>query len=716
MTKVRLLGILFLGALIGQVMAAGWAPQLAQAAVNFINGFAGIFTLGGGTSVNQPWIQVIAPTEPPYNFNNNVITQSTGRQNALRNGSMASWTHSTYMTQGDSGNHPYNIGIASFTGVISGAACAGAPVGTGCLTASSVTGTIQLFQRVTDGVTTTTTGATAVGGTILNLTSVSGLAVGQYVTDTDHPRAIVGNITIASINTGCTAPCVTLNHAVGYVDNTQVMGEPHVYSGDHILFTTVPRGTQIIGTGTAGQNCSECGTGGAGKYVVSNATAVSSETMQAAGGWGPEGLYVIPVGTAGTSNYVTCVATQNLGTWTPLGASCVVTGTLTDLVFRWPLDYVDSSRVNCMLYTGPYLNCGFSALLEQPVTFQFLATYPNNQTSAPTLNSKISCPLIALSAPAPPAANACPDDWTNATYDLSPVTLPACTYAVNSPVQCLWAYTWLPTGIYGNMEIEFHVNAATNGQAFWLQGFELKQTPGATCVGTPIAAGNTVVFNVGAANATIGSTYTNNAVTFTVQTTTGTSGILTTTSSGGSPTATGTLTKASGTGDATITFTSFNAIPCLQLYPGPVEYPEVVQDMHWNQRFAQSIGKGWITDSQGTQLAQTTNGFAISTTHFWASWPLQVTGRCNFWNAAQNLGGSCPVPNIYFPLAAYVGDYKFTTSDGTFAATALAAGKIHPDSLQVDATTSGLTKDIPGYVSWGSKGTVLIDFGAQIGD
>lgn len=64
------------------------------------------------------------------------------------------------------------------------------------------------------------------------------------------------------------------------------------------------------------------------------------------------------------------------------------------------------------------------------------------------------------------------------------------------------------------------------------------------------------VFTVTSANATAGATYTNNSVTFTVLTTIA-AGTTLTCSASGAPAASGTLTKASGTGDATITFSAF---------------------------------------------------------------------------------------------------------------------------------------------------------------
>lgn len=68
---------------------------------------------------------------------------------------------------------------------------------------------------------------------------------------------------------------------------------------------------------------------------------------------------------------------------------------------------------------------------------------------------------------------------------------------------------------------------------------------------------STVQFVVTSANATVGATYTNNAQTFTVAATIAAKTFLKMTSRTGSPAASGTLTKATGTGDATITFSTF---------------------------------------------------------------------------------------------------------------------------------------------------------------
>lgn len=103
----------------------------------------------------------------------------------------------------------------------------------------------------------------------------------------------------------------------------------------------------------------------------------------------------------------------------------------------------------------------------------------------------------------------------------------------------------------------------TNGEALWLfddganwQVVEHKTTTGWNSPGTiSLSATSAYVFTVTSANATVGATYTNSGQTFTVSTTI--AGTTTLTCSGtGTPGASGTLTKASGTGDATITFSS----------------------------------------------------------------------------------------------------------------------------------------------------------------
>ena len=66
------------------------------------------------------------------------------------------------------------------------------------------------------------------------------------------------------------------------------------------------------------------------------------------------------------------------------------------------------------------------------------------------------------------------------------------------------------------------------------------------------------VFFIASGNATAGATYTNNSITYTVSATIS-SGLTLVASGNGSPTTSGTLTKASGTGDSTITFYAIRA-------------------------------------------------------------------------------------------------------------------------------------------------------------
>jgi hypothetical protein len=71
-----------------------------------------------------------------------------------------------------------------------------------------------------------------------------------------------------------------------------------------------------------------------------------------------------------------------------------------------------------------------------------------------------------------------------------------------------------------------------------------------------------VTFTVSSANATAGAVYTNNGQSFTVQSTIA-GGTTLVTNGSGLPLLSGTLTKTSGTGDATITFSAYSALSLL---------------------------------------------------------------------------------------------------------------------------------------------------------
>lgn len=115
-------------------------------------------------------------------------------------------------------------------------------------------------------------------------------------------------------------------------------------------------------------------------------------------------------------------------------------------------------------------------------------------------------------------------------------------YNRHNPWRCLGiantdgSSNWANVGTFKNNVTQFKARTQTN----------------LTSTGTTTA----YLFTCTAANATVGATYTNNAQTFTVVGTiaAGTQLVCTGT---GAPTTSGTLTKATGTGDATITFSAF---------------------------------------------------------------------------------------------------------------------------------------------------------------
>lgn len=99
-----------------------------------------------------------------------------------------------------------------------------------------------------------------------------------------------------------------------------------------------------------------------------------------------------------------------------------------------------------------------------------------------------------------------------------------------------------------------------------------------------------VVFLVSSANATAGATYTNNGFTFTVQNTITADTKLTCTYTG-LPLTSGTLTKASGTGDATITFTSEAVSSGVFISVTDTNLANAVINTSFWQPYVPSIGK-----------------------------------------------------------------------------------------------------------------------------
>jgi hypothetical protein len=138
------------------------------------------------------------------------------------------------------------------------------------------------------------------------------------------------------------------------------------------------------------------------------------------------------------------------------------------------------------------------------------------------------------------------------------------------------------------------------------------------------------VFTVTSANATAGATYTNNGQTFTVVDSIGFATTLYCTGTG-SPTASGTLTKTSGTGDATITFSAFAIAPTNQgsfvvVSSGPSQAQVVQLNMPSGATFSSS-GPGdyfeiynggnankyavWYNVSGGSNTAPSVPGFTL---------------------------------------------------------------------------------------------------------
>lgn len=655
---------------LASVGAAYWSPQLAAGGVTAINGFVGAFNLGAGLAVNVPWIVPQPGTHLPWQpySNQGVITQTSGTVNALRNSSGASWDHYRYLTKDNPGGNAYHIGIASLTGatIDNGSGSAG----TFLEAPNAPTGNPALWQRVTDDGNNVlqTTGATAVptvgSPTCSNALAscqlqflagtVSAIVTGMYAYDQDNPRAIAGNITVDTVNN--VSGVVKLTAPVGFQDNTSGSNSnksvaPGVSNGDHIAFSTIKRGTQIVGFGT----CTDPWTVSC-HYIVNTTQLVgSAETMQTAGGWCQEGVYIIPVGTAGTSNYVTCSggsASTIVGVNATTGSVLTVTGSLSDVIIRWPIDYVDALRFNCATYAGAILNCVNSNTDIQPVTFQVMITYGNNSTSSvPYIQTWTACPLNSQN---PVNTNICADTWTTATPDLVTTSIGALSncHESSTPVTCTYAYTWTPTGTIGGYEVEYHTGSMAAPNALTIEGFELKQTPGATCAQSDGSIKQPPCFQAYP----------------------------------------GALDIAEVTAD-------------------------VLRNRRFTQTIG--AGWETAINAGNTGFVETASGFAFSTTQFYAAWPLPVAMRCDTWHtstkgAPVGTPSPCPQPNFY---ATVPGDYQILTNGGlNTGVTALSVYKYGLGTVGILATTTGLTTDKPGLAQWGNgNGDFMMLDSSEIG-
>lgn len=492
-------------------------------------------------------------------------------------------------------------------------------------------------------------------GTVLHFASTTGISSGMWAYDVTNPTAILGGITVAS-TTGTTVTMNTLSLGLG----ATAVQNPGVASGDVIAFSFVQQGTQIIGDANSG-NCSFCtGAGGAGKYLVNVSQNVASETMQTAGGWGADGVYVIPIGPAGDS--VSCSAVFGVpGGFTPVNLTCSGDpgAVLTDLVFRFPMDNADTARLTCPLYapgTGSGQNqaCvsgGPTIAQDQvPVTFHASLVYDQGNSMQPAIDTKYSCPPAY-------GSRSCIDNWQYATTDLAKTNLNTCT--VFNRDGCEQAFTWYPSGGY-NMEVNYHVGALPAAGQINLVGFDLKQTPGATCNGTALTS---APYNA--------------------------------------PPPTG----------------------CIQNNPAPLEIPNIVYDQNWNKRFTQAWGAGNITgwNAGNKGPIETAAGYAGSTTSVIFTFPLPVQPMCNTWiGLTGGLGApSCPVPNAVFSWgkSGSAADLTFTTSASSFSASAIAVNNYGLNGIQFIGTFTGLTGGAPGDIEFNTShgGTWLID-SSEIGD
>lgn len=186
--------------------------------------------------------------------------------------------------------------------------------------------------------------------------------------------------------------------------------------------------------------------------------------------------------------------------------------------------------------------------------------------------------------------------------------------------------------LYTNGETLYLVSDGSNWLVQQHQTDTAPTSPVTAIASTTISALTAYVFTVTAANATAGDTYTNNGFTYTVVTTI--AGGLTLTCFGtGTPAVSGTLTKATGAGDATITFASRT------ITGQPIIGTNSVNRVWWQRQsnrarvYIEVVTSAAGTAGAGNYVLALPSGLSFDVTNYYTAFVTAVT---------QNASGKTP--------------------------------------------------------------------------
>lgn len=377
----------------------------------------------------------------------------------------------------------------------------------------------------------TTTGNTSTSTTLAVLGSVASIAVGQYV----FGSGVTSGTTVSSITTSATVLTTTCTTAAGSTTISILAVVTGIVAGQIVTGTGIISGTRVVSVNA-----------GAFTAVLSLAPFTTGATSAIS--FSSDPTVIISTATSSTLTGTSLVFSNGAqvayrGLWGFKDAN-------NNLLYGTPSQYASITNTN-----GTTTNVQFTMSIPAGITTNhFFQIYRSAQTAGSTITPIDDMQLVYEGNPSAgdlsngyvQVTDSTPDSLRGA-YLYTGTSQQGILQANEPPPFCKDFCSFKNFGIFGN------VKSKQRKKLTLLSALTLANNDTLVIAGITFTAVNGYTFTVTAANATVGATYTNNGNTFTVLTTIA-GGTTLSCSGTGAVTASGTLTKASGSGDATITF------------------------------------------------------------------------------------------------------------------------------------------------------------------